>query len=220
MGMENRKNGFFHGQVAMEYLVTYGWAFVALFAVVAILFSTGMLSPSGFAQQECTFQPDLPCKAFILATDAVSTSSLNFQLVNGLGYKIQVTELTFTSYDLGSYGRQVTVIPITGPLPAYIDSGYSRTFSRSFSGPAQPELNSMRTVLVTITYMNCKSLPCTGPYNTTGRIVAAAQAISSTSCGSSSDCLISQKCSGGMCIPASCNPLCSLGKKCQHGVCV
>ena len=37
------------GQAAMESLVTYGWALLALFAVLALLFSTGAISTGNFS---------------------------------------------------------------------------------------------------------------------------------------------------------------------------
>jgi hypothetical protein len=70
--------GLKKGQAMMEYLVTYGWALLALLIVVAVLLSSGVFSPNSFATQECTFQPDLPCSPFIPLT-----SNIIFQTRSG-----------------------------------------------------------------------------------------------------------------------------------------
>ncbi len=54
------------GQAAMEYLMTYGWALVALVVVIAALMATGVFNPSYMVSEECTMQPDLSCGAYVL----------------------------------------------------------------------------------------------------------------------------------------------------------
>lgn len=180
MGMANanankcRKQNSFHAQVAMEYLVTYGWAFLALFAVLAILFASGFFSSSSFSTPECVFQPDLPCNSFILYSSPGPSTSLGFTLTNGLGYKIRITKVNYTTSDLGAYGKNTTSVAV-----AYdVDSGASQSFLQKFPGPSQPEVGAVRTTYVGIEYYACKHTPCTGPYSTSGRIAAPVQPLS------------------------------------------
>ena len=91
------------GQAMMEYLVTYGWALLALLFVVAFLIGTGAFSPNSFSTQECTFQPDLSCPSFIMYIDSSAAgqpATLEFTLKNGLGFPINVTNVTYTAMDV------------------------------------------------------------------------------------------------------------------------
>jgi hypothetical protein len=166
------------GQAAMEYLVTYGWAILALLFVVAFLISTGAFSASNFASPECTFQPDLPCSPFILYKSGADTV-LAFNLTNGLGFPINITNVTYTATDMGTAGRQIYQAPDTGFTRNTIPSGGKFGISHTFSAVAngrQPSARDFRTVLVSITYQNCRFNTCTNTYTTSGRIAAAVEA--------------------------------------------
>ncbi|HLC46713.1 MAG TPA: hypothetical protein VJI75_03140 [Candidatus Nanoarchaeia archaeon] len=51
-------------QAAMEFLLTYGWAILIVLVVIAALAYFGVLSPSKFLPEKCTFQPGILCKDF------------------------------------------------------------------------------------------------------------------------------------------------------------
>ncbi|MCX8196802.1 MAG: hypothetical protein N3G80_00585 [Candidatus Micrarchaeota archaeon] len=157
------------GQAMMEYLVSYGWALLALLLVLAVLVSSGIFSPSSFTSQECVFQPGLPCNSFILYKDSSSGQTyLKFSLSNGLGFPINITEVNYTVIDIGVQGRREVVGNI--PVPSAIQPGASTNFSQNFSGPFQPQPKSFRTVFVHLSYLNCKNAACSGPYEVSGKI--------------------------------------------------
>ncbi len=158
--------GSLHGQAAMEYLVTYGWALLALLFVIAFLVSSGAFSPSNFSTQECTFQPDLPCSPFIVYKSAGITV-LSFNLTNGLGFPINVTNVTYIT-DIGAGARRE--VSGTSFKQGKIKSGESIWFNESFSGAVQPSSSDFKTILVSITYQNCKPADCINSYTTSGRI--------------------------------------------------
>ena len=81
------------GQAAMEYLMTYGWALVALVVVIAALMATGAFNPSYLIGEECTLQPDLSCGPHIMYLDGGDTI-LKFRINNGLGYEIYLDSVT------------------------------------------------------------------------------------------------------------------------------
>ena len=159
-------------QAAMEYLVTYGWALLALFLVIAFLISSGAFSSSSFSVQECTFQPDLPCPSFILYKNSsalIPTTTLQFSVANGLGFQVNITNVSYITTDLGEQGRRTWVgTPL--PTPSYLSSGKRANFTADFIGPKQPYERDFKTIIVTLTYYNCRNLPCSGPYTTSGRI--------------------------------------------------
>jgi hypothetical protein len=163
--------GSLRGQAAMEYLVTYGWALLALFIVIALLLSSGAFSISSYASQECAFQPDLPCPSFILYKTAAANprTTLEFTLSNGLGFPIQVNSVTYTATGMGQQGRNI----YAGSLPfpsGIIGSGQRMNFTQDFTGSFQPSPRDLKTIYVSITYSNCKGGTCRSNYTTSGRI--------------------------------------------------
>ncbi len=161
------------GQAMMEYLVTYGWAILALFLVIALLIASGAFSSNSFSAQECTFQPNLPCGPFIIYLDSSpgptnGQAVVNFTLTNGLGFTINVTGINYTTTDMGLPGRNT----VAGSLAnSEVLPGGNISFGQNFSGARQPSPKSFRSLYATISYKNCKNLPpCTGPYSVSGRI--------------------------------------------------
>jgi hypothetical protein len=63
-----------------------------LVAVLAILYSLGVFDPQQYMNEECLFQPSLPCESLTLSK---STGVLEVRITNGLGYDIEDV-----SYDL------------------------------------------------------------------------------------------------------------------------
>ena len=171
-----KPNAGLRGQAMMEYLVTYGWALLALFLVIALLIASGVFSPNSFSSQDCTFQPNLPCSPYILYVDTTpgptnGQAILNFTLTNGLGFPINVTGVNYTTTDLGLEGRNLVVGSFPGPV-ALLPGG-NISFGQNFSGTREPSPKTFKTLYATVSYLNCKNPPgCTGPYIVSGRISA------------------------------------------------
>src|SRR3989338_15576 len=164
-------------QAAMEYLVTYGWALLALFVVIALLLSSGAFSLSSYSVSECTFQPDLPCPSFILYKTVPGTPKtiLKFSLSNGLGFPIKVNNVNYTVMGMNETGRHT--YPGTLPLPSgIVYSGYAMNFTQEFAGTSQPSLRELKTIYVSITYSNCKGGECKYNCTSSGRITTVVEA--------------------------------------------
>lgn len=160
----------------MEYLVTYGWALMVLFVVVAYLLTTGAFSANSFASQECVFQPDLPCYPFVLYRDGGATT-LKFTLANGLGFPINVSSINYTTVGIGAPGRMDYPDTPATRSRGIIQSGDRMYFNYTFTSGSQPSANDFRTLFVTFSYLNCKNpAACSGPYVTTGRISSVVEA--------------------------------------------
>ena len=157
----------------MEYMVTYGWALLALFMVVAFLFSSGVFSTGSFSVQECVFQPDLPCSAFILYKTSSTSATLQFTLNNGMGVPINITKVSYSAFDLVENGR-VDYPPVPLNPHSSVPSGGKMNFTQSFSGSKAVSARDFRTLYVTLEYVICKpGFPaCSGPYTTSGRVSA------------------------------------------------
>ena len=85
--MKNNK-----GQSALEFLMTYGWAFLAMLLVVGVLVSSGFLNPENFIPEKCRFGQEAICPKgkFLIQTDADET--IKFALINHLGADIQIED--------------------------------------------------------------------------------------------------------------------------------
>ena len=164
--------GSLRAQAAMEYMVTYGWALLALVFVIALLIGSGAFSVNNFTTAECTFQPDIPCSSFIIYKEngpvGVQTV-LAFNISNGLGFPINITNVTYSAAGWGGPG----IITADGSpaSPVHLSSGQYASFSYNFTGSRQPSERDFKTVYVQLTYYNCRSAAnCTGPYTTSGRV--------------------------------------------------
>ena len=166
----------------MEYLVTYGWALLALFAVIAILISTGAFSSANFAQQECTFQPGLPCSPFIIYRNGPSTSAM-FTVINNLGFPIKIANVTYTANDIGQPGKVDYVVTDPAWDTHIFRQSDQMNFAYTFDGETQPSERDFRSIIASIEYYNCKGI--TDPakcnyetaslYTTSGRISAVVE---------------------------------------------
>ena len=80
------------GQAAMEFLMTYGWAILVLLAAVAALSYFGVLNPTRFLPETCTFPSGFSCLGHAAISDA--NNMFDFAIVNNNGYKLNITGIS------------------------------------------------------------------------------------------------------------------------------
>jgi hypothetical protein len=81
-------------QASMEYLMTHGWAVLAILAAIAALAYFGVLNPQNFLPDYCQFSQGIAC------TDTgFSGNSLTLILKNSLGNDLTNVHLALTSMD-------------------------------------------------------------------------------------------------------------------------
>ena len=56
-------------QSAMEYLLTYGWAFLIIAVVLGAMFALGIFNPGQFVGSECFLPAGFSCLSFVLSTN-------------------------------------------------------------------------------------------------------------------------------------------------------
>ena len=61
------------GQVAMEFLMTYGWAILVVLVAIGALAYFGVLSPGKFLPESCTIAPGYSCDDFKVSADGSAT---------------------------------------------------------------------------------------------------------------------------------------------------
>lgn len=160
------------GQAAMEYLMTYGWALVALVAVIAALMATGAFNPSYLIAEECTLQPDLACTGHLLYLDTGGTPQFEFRISNGLGYDIVLDSVELTTNDgtvYESYGLD--------PVGSTIEQGEDVEIMMTL-GELTTHKDEVERMKVSLTYISCApevNPDCTSDepkHTVSGRIVA------------------------------------------------
>jgi len=92
------------GQGALEFLMTYGWAFLVILIMIGALAYFGVLSPTRFLPERCIFGNQFVCKDYLINYNS-GAPKLSLQLQNNLGQAIYVTKVDVTSQEgLGSCG--------------------------------------------------------------------------------------------------------------------
>lgn len=107
------------GQSAMEYLLTYGWAFLIIAVVLGAMFALGIFNPSQFVGQECFLPAGFSCLSFVLST--------NGQLVVNLEQATQ-SPLNITGYNC-TQNSTIKLIPIIPANQLYLPIGSNQTIT-------------------------------------------------------------------------------------------
>jgi hypothetical protein len=133
------------GQAAIEYLMTYGWAILALLIVTAVLLTSGILSPSYLISEECAFGNNLPCN-FAIYNEAGSTH-LVMDVFNGYPYTIRIKDVYIETTDgvqvFSGFDSNVEIL-----------SGANHVYEAELSGPDVPE-GSVKRFVGNLTYVSC-----------------------------------------------------------------
>ncbi len=102
MRRECRKNS--KGQAALEFLMTYGWAFMVILVMIGALGYYGVLSPKKFIPSKCLFETTLACENYQLSsTDSVGSAKL--KLKNSLPDQITITNVSYNNEKTNDYKK-------------------------------------------------------------------------------------------------------------------
>lgn len=90
------------GQVALEFLMTYGWAFLIILVVIGAFVYFDVLDPSGYVPDSCRFPAGIGC------IDAVATTNtVTIQLRNGMGTNLAVSAATLDYFWVSAQSADV-----------------------------------------------------------------------------------------------------------------
>ena len=84
------------GQVALEYLSTYGWVILGLGIVIALVVGSGAFAVSGYTKDYYLFPPQITVKTYYLLSTGGSNGELHLTLINNFGYKVRVDDIKIT----------------------------------------------------------------------------------------------------------------------------
>jgi hypothetical protein len=83
-------------QAALEFLTTYGWAFLVMIVTISALYYFGIFDFTKYLPQKCTFPQQFECIDFSMIDDA-GGKEIRFQLLNNIGEKVYITEVWATN---------------------------------------------------------------------------------------------------------------------------
>lgn len=95
------------GQAALEYIVTYGWAFILILVAFGALAYFGVLSPNRWLPDKCDLGAQLECQDYQVVAGPPSTVSLYVR--NSFGKDILITNAT-TVLDNGTEAGSLETI--------------------------------------------------------------------------------------------------------------
>ena len=157
-----RKN--IKAQAALEFLTTYGWAFLVILIMIGTLAYFGILSPSGILPNRCTFGAEFQCIDYKL-----TSNSLDLRIKNNVGEAITATSITFNTEAITNFTCS------TNPTPPSSWRS-SEVVSLAWSGCTGGGLTSGEKgkIGLTITYYNAAS-SSTYSKQVKGEVYAAVQ---------------------------------------------
>lgn len=88
------------GQAALEYLFTYGWAFLAIAITLGALYYFGVFDFAVLQQDECVFPPGAFCADSII-NDSDGGPEILFVLRNVYGTNLYLQDINATSTETG-----------------------------------------------------------------------------------------------------------------------
>ncbi|MBI2651399.1 hypothetical protein HYX01_02930 [Candidatus Woesearchaeota archaeon] len=158
-------------QAALEFLTTYGWAFLVILIMVSALAYFGILKPSKLLPDRCIFGTEIECQDYLMD---IANNNVQLKLKNNVGEIITATKVegkseTATSVTcaadaaeiakLANWGASI-IKDVTLSNCAYAGAGF-------LSGDKEK-------VLVTLTYYTVKG-GVTYPHEVQGEVYATAK---------------------------------------------
>lgn len=134
-------------QAALEFLTTYGWAFLVILIMIGALAYFGVLDPSKLLPQRCMFSPEIQClEQQILANDGTNHGYLAFRVRNNVG---QMASFTFNATDIAT-NEGCTSVSVTDN-GANIKAGRIMQVNCTF--PSTLPAGDRRKFEITVNYM-------------------------------------------------------------------
>lgn len=102
------------GQASLEYLFTYGWAFLAILLTIGSLAYFGVFNLDNFRGESCSFPPGISCVDYALSDDIGPTPALFVNVRNLHGADLNLTNAVARSDITGEIGCELE----SGSIPS------------------------------------------------------------------------------------------------------
>jgi len=139
-------------QAALEFLTTYGWAFLVILLMIGALAYFGILKPSKFLPDRCSLGPEFSCLDYQISA---SYNTFKMRLKSNIGEPIMVNNITLSSESATKYSCALSshTLPIIWNTEIITDF----SFENCTSAAAAMIKGEKGKVLLTITYYSVKS---------------------------------------------------------------
>jgi len=169
-GHPMRKRG--KAQAALEFLTTYGWAFLIILIMIGALAYFGILNPDRILPERCNFPATIGCIDYLI--DSGAADSLTLRLKNSVGEVIDVTSLTARSE--GATSVTCVAADLT-PLVGWSTGGVTDIeLGTCFFTAAGFRPGNKEKLIVELTYNTVRSGP-SFPHDVEGEVYASVQEI-------------------------------------------
>ncbi|MBU1202009.1 MAG: hypothetical protein KJ583_06015 [Nanoarchaeota archaeon] len=98
------------GQAALEFLTTYGWAFLVILIMIGALSYFGVLNPTKYVPESCTFASPFQCDDAVIMTNGDVTMKFRNN-----GEALVITEFSIVDMDDGT---NVPIVLFTANMAA------------------------------------------------------------------------------------------------------
>ncbi len=90
-------------QAALEFLTTYGWAFLVILIMIGTLAYFGILSPSKILPNRCNFGAEFQCLDYQIGNTVGGAGTFKLRLRNDLGEPIDVSLIGLSTESTTAY---------------------------------------------------------------------------------------------------------------------
>jgi hypothetical protein len=128
-------------QAALEYLTTYGWAFLVVLVAIGALIYFGIMNPARFAPNSCTTSTDFRCVDYVLKAGAIG--AVKIKIANAMSKPVQFDSFSCIFED----GTTIAGTTSDGP-----EWGPNKNFEFTCSGSNPLEAGEKGKVKIEIKY--------------------------------------------------------------------
>ncbi|MFH1770385.1 MAG: hypothetical protein ABH828_02395 [archaeon] len=136
------------GQAALEFLTTYGWAFLVILVMIGALAYFGVLNPKKFIPPSCTIAAPFLCEDHLIQTDTVT-----LKIRNG-NEPVTVNAVYLTNQD---QGENVTVNTFSLCTSNVCSAGEVSDLTLDISPTTALTIGNKQKLLVSIVYYKTSS---------------------------------------------------------------
>lgn len=149
------------GQVSLEFLTNYAWAFLVALIVIGALAYFGVLNPSKYTPNRCMLSQEIKCDAGTISLNSTTdVPIIKMRISNKMASRIVVTNITYTNREKVPLSGCSLIVPAPAAMPATIMEGEGDDFiSVCAANTGNLDIGDKAKLDVTVFYYLKKSGP-------------------------------------------------------------
>lgn len=118
------------GQAALEFLTTYGWAFLVILVMIAALSYFGVLDASRFVPDSCKLDGNVECPSFALTyDDGVTDGIVQLEIQSNVGDAVDISRIRIKEKEAAAWCETSSVVGVPAlPIAARASADVTFTF--------------------------------------------------------------------------------------------